>query len=150
MAFQLPPLKYSFNALEPHIDAKTMEIHYTKHHYGYTNKLNIALEGQADLLLMSIEEILSNLNPAVLNLWNQGDKKDPLNFIKINNSNDSIRSNIKIDLNTPYTPFFSCQLMELMSLMTKIKFKTTITTTVTNFDLICQLKQNFYHRFQIF
>lgn len=69
MAFQLPPLKYSFNALEPHIDAKTMEIHHDKHHAGYTNNLNGAIEGTA-LEGKSIEEILgqvSKQSPAVRN-----------------------------------------------------------------------------------
>lgn len=60
--FQLPELPYKFNALEPHIDAKTMEIHYTKHHQAYTNNLNTALEGQDDLLALTIEEILSDLD----------------------------------------------------------------------------------------
>ena len=61
MAFTLPDLPYSYSALEPHIDARTMEIHHTKHHKGYTDKLNAALEGTgwAD---KSIEEILSNLD----------------------------------------------------------------------------------------
>ena len=45
MAFALPELKYAFDALEPHIDAKTMEIHHDKHHAGYTTKLNNAIEG---------------------------------------------------------------------------------------------------------
>lgn len=69
MAFQLPPLKYSFSALEPHIDAKTMEIHHDKHHAGYTNNLNGAIEGTA-LEGKSIEEILgqvSKQSPAVRN-----------------------------------------------------------------------------------
>ena len=44
MSFTLPELKFSYNALEPHIDARTMEIHHSKHHQGYTNKLNSALE----------------------------------------------------------------------------------------------------------
>jgi Fe-Mn family superoxide dismutase len=69
MAFQLPPLKYSFNALEPHIDAKTMEIHHDKHHAGYTNNLNGAIEGTA-LEGKSIEEILGQISkqsPAVRN-----------------------------------------------------------------------------------
>ncbi|GIK84303.1 MAG: superoxide dismutase [Mn] [Patescibacteria group bacterium] len=60
--FQLPQLPYEFNALEPHIDARTMEIHYTKHHQAYTNNLNAALEGQDDLLSLKIEEILSDLD----------------------------------------------------------------------------------------
>ena len=45
MAFELPKLKYDYDALEPHIDARTMEIHHSKHHAGYTNKLNAAIEG---------------------------------------------------------------------------------------------------------
>ena len=44
MAFELPKLDYAYNALEPHIDAATMEIHHTKHHAAYTNNLNAALE----------------------------------------------------------------------------------------------------------
>lgn len=58
MAFKLPDLPYDFNALEPYIDARTMEIHHDKHHGGYTSKLNAALEG-SELADMSIEEILS-------------------------------------------------------------------------------------------
>ena len=47
MAFELPKLPYAYDALEPHIDARTMEIHHTKHHAGYTSKLNAAIEGTA-------------------------------------------------------------------------------------------------------
>lgn len=61
MAFELPKLNYSFDALEPHIDAKTMEIHYTKHHNGYTNNLNNAISG-TELEKNTIEEILKNLD----------------------------------------------------------------------------------------
>lgn len=61
MAFKLPSLKYSYDALEPHIDSKTMEIHHGKHHAGYTNNLNNAIK-DSDLEGKSIEEILSNLN----------------------------------------------------------------------------------------
>jgi len=61
MAFNLPELGYAYDALEPHIDARTMEIHYTKHHAGYTNNLNKAIAG-TDLDNMSIEEILHNLD----------------------------------------------------------------------------------------
>ena len=61
MAFKLPELGYAYDALEPHIDARTMEIHYTKHHAGYTNNLNKAIEG-TDLDNQSIEEILYNLD----------------------------------------------------------------------------------------
>ena len=58
MSFELPKLSYSYNALEPHIDAKTMEIHHGKHHAGYTAKLNAALVG-TDLATQSIESILA-------------------------------------------------------------------------------------------
>jgi len=61
MSFKLPALKYAHNALAPHIDAQTMEIHHGKHHAGYTNKLNAAIEG-TDNQGKSIEEILKNLD----------------------------------------------------------------------------------------
>ena len=61
MAFELPKLNYSFDALEPYIDAKTMEIHYGKHHNGYTNNLNNAISG-TELEHKSIGEILKNLD----------------------------------------------------------------------------------------
>mgnify|MGYP001407330861 FL=1 len=69
MAFELPSLNYSFDALEPHIDTKTMQIHHGKHHAGYTNNLNNAIKG-TDLETMSIEAILTELdlnNAAVRN-----------------------------------------------------------------------------------
>jgi len=62
MAFELPPLPYPSNALEPHIDARTMEIHHDKHHAAYVTNLNKALEGQANWQNKSVEEILQNLN----------------------------------------------------------------------------------------
>ena len=61
MSFQLPDLSYDHDALEPHIDSKTMQIHHGKHHAGYTNKLNAAIEG-TDLEGKSIDEILKNLD----------------------------------------------------------------------------------------
>lgn len=61
MAFKLPDLPYAHNALEPNIDTKTMEIHHGKHHNGYTNKLNNAIEG-TDLAGKSIDDILTNLD----------------------------------------------------------------------------------------
>ncbi len=61
MAFELPKLNYAYDALEPHIDARTMEIHHSKHHNGYTTKLNAAIEGTA-LENESIESILGNLD----------------------------------------------------------------------------------------
>lgn len=69
MSFKLPQLNYAHNALEPHIDVKTMEIHHGKHHQGYTNNLNAAIEG-TELEGKSIEAILGNLdmnNKAVRN-----------------------------------------------------------------------------------
>ena len=69
MSFKLPELPYAYNALEPNIDARTMEIHHGKHHAGYTNNLNAAIEGTA-LSGKSIEEILHGLdmnNAAVRN-----------------------------------------------------------------------------------
>ena len=62
MAFTLPDLPYSFDALEPHLDARTMEIHHDKHHAGYVAKLNAALEGHDDLSSKSIEDLISNLD----------------------------------------------------------------------------------------
>ena len=70
MAFELPDLPYAKDALEPHIDTKTMELHHDKHHAGYTSKLNAALEG-TDMAGKSIEDILGmgadNLPTAVRN-----------------------------------------------------------------------------------
>ena len=60
--FTLPDLGYAFDALEPHIDAKTMEIHHDKHHAAYVDKLNTALEGHGDLESDRIEELLADLN----------------------------------------------------------------------------------------
>ena len=61
MAFELPKLSYAYDALEPNIDARTMEIHHTKHHNGYTNNLNAAIAG-TDLEKKSIEDILTGLD----------------------------------------------------------------------------------------
>ena len=61
MAFELPKLAYAYDALEPHIDARTMEIHHSKHHQGYTNNLNNAIAG-TDLEGKSIEDILASLD----------------------------------------------------------------------------------------
>ncbi len=62
MAFELPKLPYAYDALEPHIDARTMEIHHSKHHAAYTSNLNGALESAPDLAGKSVEEILTDLN----------------------------------------------------------------------------------------
>jgi superoxide dismutase, Fe-Mn family len=61
MAHQLPPLPYAFNALEPHIDAQTMQIHHDKHHGGYVNNLNAAIEKHPELATKSAEDLLKNL-----------------------------------------------------------------------------------------
>ncbi len=71
MAFELPQLPYANDALEPHIDAKTMEIHHGKHHSGYTSKLNDALEGST-MASESIESILKNLDMNNAALRNHG------------------------------------------------------------------------------
>ena len=71
MSFQLPNLPYAYDALEPHIDARTMEIHHTKHHNGYTTKLNAAIAG-TDLEGKSIEDILSNLDMSNTAVRNNG------------------------------------------------------------------------------
>ncbi len=73
MAYTLPDLPYDYDALEPHIDERTMKIHHTKHHQGYTNKVNAALEGHdfADLdieeVLRRIDEVPSEVKQAVIN-----------------------------------------------------------------------------------
>jgi Fe-Mn family superoxide dismutase len=62
VAHTLPPLPYAFDALEPHIDAKTMEIHHDKHHAAYVNNLNAALEKYPDLQAKSVEDLLKGIN----------------------------------------------------------------------------------------
>ncbi len=62
MNFQLPKLDYAYDALEPHIDVQTMEIHHTKHHQAYINKLKNAVEGHEDLAQRPLEEVLKNLD----------------------------------------------------------------------------------------
>ena len=71
MAFQLPELGYAYDALEPNIDARTMEIHHSKHHNGYTTKLNAAIDG-TDLEGKSIEDILTNLDMSNMGVRNNG------------------------------------------------------------------------------
>lgn len=60
--FDLPDLPYEYDALEPHVDAQTMAVHYSKHHQGYTNKFNAALENYPDLLAKNATDLLINLN----------------------------------------------------------------------------------------
>ncbi|MFK2824373.1 superoxide dismutase SodA [Bacillus sp. B190/17] len=62
MAFQLPELPYAYDALEPHIDKETMNIHHTKHHNTYVTNLNNALAGQDELASKSVEEVIANLD----------------------------------------------------------------------------------------
>lgn len=71
MAFELPNLPYAYDALEPHMDARTMEIHHSKHHNGYTTKLNAAVAG-TDLEGKSISEILKNLDMSNAGVRNNG------------------------------------------------------------------------------
>jgi superoxide dismutase, Fe-Mn family len=71
MAFKLPELPYSYDALEPHIDARTMEIHHSKHHAGYTNNLNAAVAG-SDLEGQSITDILANISKHSVAVRNNG------------------------------------------------------------------------------
>ncbi|MBN12588.1 MAG: superoxide dismutase [Mn] [Opitutaceae bacterium] len=61
MAYELPKLNYAYDALEPHIDAITMEIHHTKHHQTYINNVNGALEGHPDLAAKKVEDLISDL-----------------------------------------------------------------------------------------
>jgi Fe-Mn family superoxide dismutase len=62
MSFKLPPLPYAYDALEPHIDARTMEIHHTKHHQTYIDNANAALEKHPELAAKSVEDLLRDLN----------------------------------------------------------------------------------------
>ncbi|MUP36642.1 superoxide dismutase [Labilibaculum euxinus] len=71
MAFELPKLPYAYDALEPHIDARTMEIHHSKHHAGYTNNLNAAIAG-TDIEEQSIENILANISKQSVAVRNNG------------------------------------------------------------------------------
>lgn len=62
MAFTLPPLPYANDALEPHIDARTMEIHHTKHHQAYVNNLNAAIEKAPELASKSLDDLMKGIN----------------------------------------------------------------------------------------
>src|SRR5439155_24507318 len=61
MAYELPKLPYAYDALEPHIDARTMEIHHTKHHQAYIDNVNKAIKDKADLEKKSVEDLISDL-----------------------------------------------------------------------------------------
>jgi Fe-Mn family superoxide dismutase len=71
MVFELPQLTYDYNALEPHIDAQTMEIHHSKHHAGYTNNLNNAIK-DTDLENKSIEDLFTNISKYSVAVRNNG------------------------------------------------------------------------------
>jgi Fe-Mn family superoxide dismutase len=62
MAYTLPVLAYPYNALEPHIDARTMEIHHSKHHQTYVNNINNAIKGRPELESKSVEDLIANIN----------------------------------------------------------------------------------------
>ncbi|GKV68077.1 superoxide dismutase [Mn] [Sporosarcina sp. NCCP-2716] len=68
MAYKLPELPYAYDALEPHIDKETMEIHHTKHHNTYVTNVNAALEGHDDLAAKSVEDLISDLNAVPENI----------------------------------------------------------------------------------
>lgn len=71
MSFTLPTLNYAYNALEPHIDAKTMEIHHSKHHQAYVNNVNAALEG-SEAANSTIEDIVKNISKYPMPVRNNG------------------------------------------------------------------------------
>ena len=79
MAFELPPLRYAVDALEPFIDAKTVEIHYTKHHATYLKNLNTAIEKHPELFDLDLKVILSDLGKVPEDIReavrNMGDRK---------------------------------------------------------------------------
>jgi len=68
MAYELPPLPYDYNALEPYIDEETMHLHHDKHHQAYVNNLNAALQGQSQFENMSIDELIRSLNSVADNI----------------------------------------------------------------------------------
>ena len=100
MSFTLPQLEYSYDALEPHIDARTMEIHHSKHHQGYTNKLNAAIEGSENES-KEIQDILSSLDMTNMPLRNNAGGNynhklfwEVMNPNKENNMSDRLKSAI--------------------------------------------------------
>src|SRR5437588_2492931 len=68
MAFELPPLPYDYNALEPYIDAQTMQLHHDKHHATYVNNLNAALQNNAEFASQSIDELVRRLKDVPENI----------------------------------------------------------------------------------
>ena len=107
MSFLLPDLGFDYTALEPHIDARTMEIHHSKHHNGYTNNLNNALE-QVGISDKNIEEILMNLdmdNMALRN--NAGGYYNHCLFWEILNPNDKqeLAGDLEVAINSTFGSF---------------------------------------------
>jgi len=107
MSFLLPELGFGYTDLEPHIDARTMEIHYSKHHNGYTNNLNNALDN-ANISNQTIEEILANLdmnNMAVRN--NAGGYYNHCLFWEILNPNDKqdLGGDLQTAINSSFDSF---------------------------------------------
>jgi Fe-Mn family superoxide dismutase len=68
MAHEVPPLPYAYNALEPYIDEQTMQLHHDKHHAAYVNNLNAALEGQAELAALPVDQLIRRLNEVPENI----------------------------------------------------------------------------------
>ena len=68
MAYELPPLPYDYNALEPYIDAQTMQLHHDKHHQAYVTNLNNALQGHEQLASMSVDDLMRNINQVPENI----------------------------------------------------------------------------------
>ena len=107
MSFSLPKLEYSYDALEPHIDARTMEIHHSKHHQGYTNKLNAALEGTVNES-KTILDILNNLDMTNMALRNNagGFYNHKLFWEVIDpNKENSLSEKFKIAISTAFGSF---------------------------------------------
>ena len=75
MAHELPPLPYDHAALEPHIDAQTMQIHHGKHHQTYVTNLNNALQNHADLQGKSVEDLCKSINAQACHVWDFKDGK---------------------------------------------------------------------------
>jgi len=107
--FELPALPYEFSALEPHIDAQTMELHHDKHHATYVTKLNAALEGQADLQAMDIESLLrkidqvpDNIRQAVINHGGGHANHSLFWEIMTPNGNENISDELKSAIETKF------------------------------------------------
>ena len=93
MSFQLPKLPYAYDALEPHIDARTMEIHHSKHHNGYTTNLNNAIAG-TDLEGKSILDILTNLDMSNMAAKSSISVKPPILLLVFNDDTNGSNNRI--------------------------------------------------------